>query len=58
MVLASSGKVIGNIYCGFRDHGAREAGYIINERFRRKGYAAEALSAVQENAFMEGAHRV
>ena len=58
VVLASSGKIIGNIYCGFRDHSAREAGYIINERFRRKGYAAEALSAVLENAFREGAHRV
>ena len=28
--LRDPGKVIGNIYCGKRDFGAREVGYIIN----------------------------
>lgn len=56
--LAASGKVIGNIYCGNRDFGAKEVGYIINRDYRRKGYALEALSAVIDNAFREGAHRV
>lgn len=53
-----SGKVIGNIYCGDRDFEAKEVGYIINKNYQRQGYAAEALSAVVENAFREGAHRV
>ena len=56
--LAGSGKVIGNISCIPRDFGAVEVGFIINERFRRRGYALEALSAVIRNAFAEGVHRV
>ena len=55
---ADSGKVIGNIYCGDRDSGAKEVGYIINRDYRRMGCAGEALSAVVENAFRQGAHRV
>ncbi len=58
MALADSGKVIGNVYCGKRDFDAREVGYIVNRRYRRKGYAAEALSVVVAQAFREGAHRV
>ena len=58
MELRSSGKVIGNIYFGKRDYGAREAGYIVNRDYRRQGYAAEALAAVTETAFREGLHRV
>lgn len=56
--LKESGKVIGNIYCGNRDFAAREVGYIVNKRFQRKGYAAEALCAVIAQAFAEGAHRI
>ena len=56
--LTESGKVIGNIYCGSRDFAAKEIGYIVNKRYQRQGYAAEALSAVIEQAFREGAHRV
>ena len=56
--LKESGKVIGNIYCGNRDYDAKEVGYIINRDYQRKGYAAEALSAVIKRAFEEGAHRV
>ncbi len=55
---ADSGKVIGNIYCGDRDSDAKEVGYIINRDYRRMGCAEEALSAVVENAFRQGAHRV
>ena len=58
MELKESGKVVGNIYCGLRDFQAREVGYIVNERFRRQGYAAEALSAVTDEAFRSGVHRV
>lgn len=57
MELPDTGKVIGNIYCGARDFGAKEVGYIVNEAYRRQGYAAEALAAVIETAFREGAHR-
>ena len=58
IVLPETGKVIGNIYCGSRDFDAREVGYIVNRNYQRKGYAAEALSAVIANAFSEGTHRV
>ncbi len=56
--LMCTGKVIGNIYCGNRDFGTREVGYIVNKRYQQKGYAAEALSAVISQAFAEGAHRI
>ena len=58
VVLQSSGKVIGNIYCGNRDYSAKEVGYIINRNYQRRGYAGEALSAVVEHALRCGAHRV
>ena len=56
--LAESGKVIGNIYCGKRDFGAREVGYIINKSYQRLGYASEALLAVIAYAFRDGVHRI
>lgn len=56
--LVGSGKVIGNIYCGSRDFHAKETGFIINRQYQRKGYAAEALSAVINHTFREGTHRV
>ena len=56
--LTDTRKVIGNIYCGKRDFEAREVGYIINKKYQCRGYASEALSAVIENAFKEGSHRV
>lgn len=56
--LKESGKVIGNIYCGNRDYEAKEVGYIVNRNYQRMGYGSEALSAVIENAFAEGAHRI
>ena len=54
----ASGKVIGNIYCGMREFDTRELGAIINEDYRRQGYAAEALAAVAKDAFETGIHRV
>lgn len=56
--LKETGKVIGNISCINRDFGAKEAGYIINADFQRKGYAAEALAAVIRQAFRTGVHRI
>lgn len=58
VVLPDPGKVIGNIYCGNRDYDAKEVGYIINRDYRGMGFAGEALSAVIENAFRQGSHRV
>ena len=58
MELAETGKVIGNVSCCSRDYDAKEVGYIVNRDYRRQGYAAEALSAVIETAFADGAHRV
>ena len=58
MELTELGKVIGNIYCGNRDFAAKEVGYIVNKRYQRKGYAAEAFTAVIAQAFREGAHRI
>ena len=58
IVLKETGKVIGNIYYGKRDFEAREIGYIVNQNFQRKGYALEAVTAVIDNAFANGVHRV
>ena len=56
--LISSGKVIGNIYCGTRNYAAKEVGYIINKDYQRQGYATEALSAIIRSVFRDGVHRV
>ena len=56
--LRESGKVIGNIYCADREYKAKEVGYIVNENYRKNGYACEALRAVIGEAFGEGTHRV
>ncbi len=56
--LKETGKVIGNISCCNRDFEAKEAGYIINANYQRKGYASEALEAVIRHAFRTGVHRV
>ena len=58
MELIPAEKVIGNIYCRARDFAAKEVGYIVNGRYRRNGYAFEALSAVISAAFREGTHRI
>ena len=58
VVLRETAKVIGNIYCGDREFGAKEIGYIIRADCRRKGYALEALRAVLDRAFRSGVHRV
>ncbi len=58
VVQKKSGKVIGNIYCGQRDFGAREIGYIINKDYQRAGYASEAINAVVAAVFAAGAHRI
>ena len=58
MELCESGKLIGNVYCAKKPYAAREVGYIVNKDYQRRGYGFEALSAVVDNAFREGAHRI
>ena len=58
MELLETGKVIGNIYCADRHYRTKEVGYIVNEDYRRQGYAEEALSAVIDEAFLSGTHRI
>ena len=57
-MLKDTGKVIRNIYYGKREYSSREVGYIINEDYRKNGYALEALCAVIGHAFASGVHRV
>ncbi len=56
--LKAEGKVIGNVYLGKREWNARELGYVLNERYLRRGYGAEACRAVLDDAFARGLHRV
>lgn len=51
-------KVIGNIYMGNRECETSELGYIVNKNYQRKGYAKEAITAVLNDAFRNGVHRV
>ena len=51
-------KVIGNIYLGNRDFNAKELGYVLNEKYQRKGYGSEAALAAVRYAFSQGVHRI
>lgn len=51
-------KVIGNIYLGERPQNSRELGYVLNERYHRKGYGTEACLTVIHQTFKEGVHRI
>lgn len=58
VVLKDSGKLIGNIYLGKRDFDSLELGYVFNQSFWGKGYAAEGCRKAVELAFQNGVHRV
>lgn len=51
--LKNTGKLIGNVYLGKRDFDAMELGYVFNQAYWGKGYAAEAAAAVVDYAFKE-----
>lgn len=51
-------KVIGNIYFGKRDFNSRELGYVLNEKYQRKGYGSEACIKFIKYAFESGLHRI
>lgn len=56
--LRETGKLIGNLYLGKRDFGARELGFVFNRKFWGHGYAAEAAEALVAFAFRQGVNRV
>ncbi len=56
--LKETGKVIGNICLTDRPYDTKEAGYIINRLYRRRGYAYEALTALIRESFRQGTHRI
>ncbi|HML49256.1 MAG TPA: GNAT family protein, partial [Clostridia bacterium] len=37
---------------------ARELGYVLNERYQRKGYGSAACKAVVDHFFQRGLHRI
>ncbi len=57
-VLKDSGKVIGNIYLGKREYDAMEIGFLFNEAYWGKGYAAEGCGALIAQAFSNGVNRI
>lgn len=56
--LKAEHKVIGNIYLGKRDFNSRELGYVLNEKYQKKGYGSEAGKAAVDYAFTQGLHRI
>lgn len=52
--LKDTGKVIGNLYFGKRDYGTYELGYVFNNKYWHKGYAAESAAALMDYAFKTG----
>ena len=51
-------KVIGNVYMGKREFNSRELGYVLNEKYHRKGYATEACKGIMNYFFEQGLHRI
>lgn len=57
VVRKSDSRLIGHIYFGNREFGARELGYVMNRAYWRQGYASEACTALLKRAFECGLHR-
>jgi ribosomal-protein-alanine N-acetyltransferase len=58
VALKDSGKVIGNIYLSKREYGEIEIGFLFNEGYWSKGYAAESCMAVIAQVFSGGVNRI
>lgn len=56
--MKSTGKLIGNLYLGYREFNTREIGYVFNRTYWGKGFAKEAAGAIIGKAFDEGVHRI
>jgi len=56
--LKNSHKMIGNVYMGKREFEALEIGYVFNRNYWGHGYAAESCTALIQQAFSKGIHRI
>lgn len=56
--LKANGKMIGNVYLGKRDFESLEIGYVFNKEYWGKGYAKESCSALIQQSFKNGVHRI
>lgn len=56
--LKQSHKMIGNVYMGKREFEALEIGYVFNRNYWGHGYAAESCTALIQQAFSNGIHRI
>ena len=58
IVSKASGRAIGTLAAGERRHGVIEIGYLLSAAASGHGYAGEAVSALIDLLFAEGARRV
>lgn len=56
--LKDTHKLVGNVYLGKRDFNALEIGYVLNKYYWHKGIAKEACTALIDDAFKSGIHRI
>lgn len=56
--LKSTHKMIGNVYMGKREFETLELGYVFNQNYWGRGYAAESCKALIQQAFSNGIHRI
>lgn len=56
--LKTTGKLIGNVYLGRRDHDALEIGFVFNRSYQHRGYARESCEKLIDAAFAAGVHRI
>lgn len=56
--LKSGGKMIGNVYVGKRDFQSLEIGFVFNKKYWGNGYAFESCSAIINEVFSRGMHRI
>lgn len=56
--LKSGGKMIGNVYVGKRDFDSLEIGFVFNKKYWGNGYAFESCSAIINEVFSRGMHRI
>lgn len=55
---ADTGKLIGNVYLGYRDYDSLELGYVFNRACWGQGCARESCEALIALSFSRGIHRI